>query len=282
MKSLLFLFNLILLFIFVFTTSQDSKAGWGDKPAVGQFGQNKLNNQPNNQPNKNRIVPAVYNSSTGTIHIRNENVVFVSKIDGSETPGTLNKNGSFVPFNSPTNRGNANQQNNDNDNLEYTRMQYKQLCNGDCEDIISALEVKDPRVLAGACTAAAEYDLDVNDRLIDLLDNESEIVAQCARKALMVKSFYALNKIKKEKNEKNIFALKPNPINLENFVNKNNLEIGIDYVDFGPIKNDDNLAINDSVLRWKIWFKKNESKLSDIKSKKQKPNVEEDKVKSSK
>ena len=279
MKTLRFL--LFALSFILLINSQKSKAGWGDQPALGQFGQNKLNNQPkgfNNQPkgvnNQNRNIPTQFNSSTGTIHIRNENVVFVSKIDGSETPGRLDQNGKFVPLNASADRGNAGQTNNSNNfglsnnDLLYTKIQYKQLCNCDCQDIILALDTKDPRIVAAACLAAGEYDLDVNERLIDLLGGESDLVSQSARKALMMKSFYMLNKIKKENGEKNIFTLKPNPINLEKFANSNNLDIGRDYVDFGPMQNDDNVAINTSVFRWQAWIKKNESKLSGVKNKK--------------
>jgi hypothetical protein len=201
-------------------------------------------------------------------------VVFVSKIDGSETPGRLDQNGKFVPLNAPADRVNSGQTNNSNNfglsnnDLMYTKIQYKQLCNCECEDIILALDTKDPRIIAAACLAAGEYDLDVNERLIDLLGGESDFVSQSARKALMMKSFYMLNKIKKENGEKNIFTLKPNPINLEKFTNSNNLDIGKDYVDFGPMQNDDNVAINTSVFRWQAWIKKNESKLSGMKNKK--------------
>ena len=214
-------------------------------------------------------------------------MVFVSKIDGSETRGRLDQNGRFVPLNAPAaNRGNAVQTNNatnnatnnttnnangfglSTDDLLYIKIQYKQLCNCDCEDIILALDTKDPRIVAAACLAAGEYDLNVNERLIDLLGGESDFVSQSARKALMMKSFYMLNKIKKENGEKNIFSLKPNPINLEKFTNSNKLDIGRDYVDFGPMQNDDNVAINTSVFRWQAWIKKNESKLSGVKNKK--------------
>ena len=289
MKSLrfsIFVFSLILLINY-----QSVKAGWGDKPAIGQFGQNKINNQPrvvnnqpravNNQPNPKNL----FNSSTGTIHIRNENVVFVSKIDRSETPGRLDQKGKFVPFNSPNvapkggntaqkNNANANNFGLSNNDFLYTKMQYKQLCNCDCGDIILALDTKDPRIIAAACFAAAEYDLDINDRLVDLLGGESDLVSQSARKALMMKSFYMLNKIKKENGENNVFNLKPNPVNLEKFINSNELNIGKDYVDFGPMQNDDNVAINTSVFRWQAWIKKNESKLSSMKNKKEKTNVE--------
>ena len=222
-------------------------------------------------------------------------MVFVSKIDGSETPGRLDQNGNFVPLNATTaNRGNAVQTNNatnnsnyfglSTDDLLYIKIQYKQLCNCDCEDIILALDTKDPRIIAAACLAAGEYDLNVNERLIDLLGGESDFVSQSARKALMMKSFYMLNKIKKENGEKNIFTLKPNPINLEKFANSNNLDIGRDYVDFGPMQNDDNVAINTSVFRWQAWIKKNESKLSGMKNKKEEKTVdnkkEETKVRS--
>jgi len=301
LRFLLFALSFILLI-----NSQKSKAGWGDQPALGQFGQNKFNNQPqgfnnqpkgfNNQPkgatNQNRNTPTQFNSSTGTIHIRNENVVFVNKIDGSETPGRLDQNGKFVPLNASADRGNAGQTNNSNNfglsnnDLLYTKIQYKQLCNCDCQDIILALDTKDPRIVAAACLAAGEYDLDVNERLIDLLGGESDFVSQSARKALMMKSFYMLNKIKKENGEKNIFTLKPNPINLEKFANSNNLDIGRDYVDFGPMQNDDNVAINTSVYRWQAWIKKNESKLSGVKNKKEEKTVdnkkEEKKVRSAK
>jgi len=222
-------------------------------------------------------MPNQFNSSTGTIHIRNENVVFVSKIDGSETPGRLDQNGNFVPLNAP--KGQANNSNNfglSNNDLMYTKIQYKQLCNCDCEDIILALDTKDPRIVAAACLAAGEYDLDVNERLVDLLGGESDFVSQSARKALMMKSFYMLNKIKKENGEKNIFTLKPNPVNLEKFTNSNNLDIGRDYVDFGPMQNDDNVAINTSVFRWQAWIKKNESKLSGMKNKKEKVSLEKE------
>ena len=311
MKTLRFL--LFALSFILLINSQKSKAGWGDQPALGQFGQNKLNNQPkgfnnqpkglnnqpkgfNNQPkgatNQNRNTQTQFNSSTGTIHIRNENVVFVSKIDGSETSGRLDQNGKFVPLNAPAYRGNTGQTNNANDfglsnnDLMYVKIQYKQLCNCDCQDIILALDTKDPRIVAAACLAAGEYDLDVNERLIDLLGGESDFVSQSARKALMMKSFYMLNKIKRENGEKNIFTLKPNPINLEKFANSNNLDIGRDYVDFGPMQNDDNVAINTSVYRWQAWIKKNESKLSGVKNKKEEKTVdnkkEEKKVRSAK
>jgi len=235
----------------------------------------------NNQPNPKNL----FNSSTGTIHIRNENVVFVSKIDRSETPGRLDEKGKFVPFNSPNivpkggntaqkNNANANNFGLSNNDFLYTKMQYKQLCNCDCGDIILALDTKDPRIVAAACFAAGEYDLDVTDRLVDLLGGESDLVSQSARKALMMKSFYMLNKIKKENGEKNIFTLKPNPVNLEKFTNSNNLNIGKDYVDFGPMQNDDNVAINTSVFRWQAWIKKNESKLSSMKNKKEETSVQ--------
>lgn len=146
--------------------------------------------------------------------------------------------------------------------IAFTRIQYKQLCNSDTEDILLALETKDPRVLAGACTAAAEYDLDVVEKLIDLIGNDNDLVAQCARKGLLIKSFYLMNKIKKQQNQKVDFNFKPNPINLEKFANNKALEIGKDFVDFGPMTNDDNLAINASTIRWQTWFKKNEAKLS--------------------
>lgn len=214
-----------------------------------------------------------FGASQGTIHIRNGTVVFVSKIDGSETPGFLDNNGDFHPSNGPKNT-NSKSNNNNNGNLglsnndfAYAKIQYKQLCNGDCQDIMLALETKDPRVLAAACTASAEYDLDINEKMFDLIGDTNAIVSQSARHALLIKSFYLLNKIKAEKGDKKTFNLKPTPTNLERYCNSNNLEIGIDYVDFGPMENDDNIAINTSVLRWQAWMKRNESKLSGMKKK---------------
>lgn len=217
-------------------------------------------------PNRNN-----FGASQGTIHIRNGAAVFVSKIDGSETPGFLDKNGDFHPSNNPKN---ANNRSNNNGNLglsdndfAYAKIQYKQLCNGDCQDIMLALETKDPRVLAAACTASAEYDLDVNEKMFDLLGDKNAVVSQSARHALLIKSFYLLNKIKAENGDKKAFNLKPSPKNLEKYCNSNNLEIGIDYVDFGPMVNDNNIAVNTSVLRWRAWMKRNESKLSGMKKK---------------
>lgn len=272
------LFNVILIL-----NCKELKAEWGDKPCPpGQFGPNKRNDGPPLppwNPNKARINNPINNqrqqvnqnkfdSSNGVIHIRNGNPVFVRR-DGTEISGTLDNSGNFRPSNGNlrNNGQNKNPNNNIMENISqadiaFTRIQYKQLCNSDTEDILLALETKDPRVLAGACTAAAEYDLDVVEKLIDLIGNDNDLVAQCARKGLLIKSFYLMNKIKKQQNQKVDFNFKPNPINLEKFANNKALEIGKDFVDFGPMTNDDNLAINASTIRWQTWFKKNEAKLS--------------------
>lgn len=222
---------------------------------------------------KDGLVPA----SKGVIRINNcNNTVRFEDRNGNITNGSLNQKGQFVPFNKANaninnnNVNKANAKNNDlnpnlsNDESQFIKNQYKMLCNSDMEDIHAALQAYDPKILAGACVAAAEFNLDVNDRLVDLLNNENNIVSQSARKGLLIQSYYLLSKIKRVQpsNNNDYFRGKPTPENLLKFTTGKNLEIGKDYVDFGPLPNDDNLAINTSVNRWQIWFKRNEAKLS--------------------
>jgi len=251
------------------------------------LGNNKKINNKQKLPENDDSMASVYEylakqglrpASNGIIRINNcNNSVRFEDRNGNFTNGKLDSKGQFVPFNKGdvrANKGDVRTRKINNEQYEsdlsdvesqFLKSQYKMLCNGDIEDIQAALQASDPKILVGACVAAAEFNLDVNDRLLDLLNHENDLVSQSARKGLLIQSFYLLSKIKRVQSSNNdYFRGKPTPENLLRFTNGKKLEIGKDYVDFGPLPSDDNLAINSSINRWQIWFKRNESKFANM------------------
>lgn len=276
-------FFVLFFCLFVYKAS----AGWkDDKCPPNQFGFNvgnknlknskaKKNNNNNDDPDG---MASVYQylasqgltvANKGVIHVNtcDNSVRFIDR-NGNETPGNFNKKGEFVAFNKAGKKNLKNQKDSFDPNLsdtesQFIKMQYKMLCSGDMEDINAALQSNDPKILTGACIAAAEFNLDVNDRLLDLLNHEEDIVSQSARKGLLIQSFYLMSKIKRIQSKTNDYFIgKPTPENLLKYTSGKNLEIGKDYVDFGPLPSDDNLAINNAITRWQVWFKRNESKFN--------------------
>ena len=243
--------------------------------------QKKLNNNNNNFNRNNDGINSVYKylasqglslANKGIVRINNcDNTVRFEDKNGNITPGKLDDKGKFLPFNKSgksldkKNRGidSFNPDLSDEES-SFIKSQYKMLCCSDNEDIYAALQSSDTKILVGACIAAAEFNLDVNDRLIDLLNHEEDIVSQSARKGLLIQSFYLLSKIKRINSQNDdYFRGKPSPENLLKYTSGKKLEIGKDYVDFGPLPSEDNIVINNAVLRWQVWFKRNDSKLRD-------------------
>lgn len=276
-------FRMVIFVLFFGWFVYKSSAGWANNQCPpNQFGFNGGNkNVKTSDPSRDYLHNYLANqglkpANNGIIRVNNcDKTVRFQDRNGNTTQGSLNSKGQFVPNNNNNNNinnnkninNNSNNINNDlsNDELQFAKMQYKMLCNSDMEDIALSLKSIDFKVLAGACVAAAEFNLDVNDALFDLLTNDKNIVSQSARKALTIQSFYLLSKIKRvQGNNNDYFKGKPTPDNLLKFTNGKNLEIGKDYVDFGPLPNDDNVGINSSINRWQFWFKRNELKLSNM------------------
>lgn len=153
---------------------------------------------------------------------------------------------------------NVNVQNNLAD-YNFMLTQYKIFCHNSKDDeILNALSSTDVRVRFAAVLVAGEKNLDINDKIYDLLSDENAQIQQAARKALAVKSYFLLKEIK----EYNYTKEQKNKISP---VNPNNLKIGIDYVDFGPLPHDNNNLTNNSVVRWKSWFSIRENELRSLK-----------------
>lgn len=154
---------------------------------------------------------------------------------------------------------NTNIQNNNLADYNFMINQYKIFCHNSTNDEIEdALSSTDFRVRFAAVLVAGEKNLDISDKLYDLLGDSNSYIQQAARKALAVKSYYLLKEIKEcnyssEQKTKN------------KNINPNNLKIGIDYVDFGPLPHDGNNFSNNSITRWKSWFLIRESELRNLK-----------------
>ena len=165
-------------------------------------------------------------------------------------------------FNNQIKPINTNAQNNNLADWNFMLSQYKIFCSHSTEnEVDDALCSSDFRVKFAAILVAGEKNLNVNDKLFDLLYDENKFIQQASRKALMVKSYFLIKEIK-EYNFTSTQKIKTKT------VNPNTLKVGIDYVDFGPLPQDENNLTNHAITRWKSWYSLKEGALRDLNNKK--------------
>ena len=159
---------------------------------------------------------------------------------------------------------NNNQSVNDVADWNFMLLQYKMFCSvSKNEEIEDAISSSDYRVKFAAILVAGEKNLQISDKLFDLMDDENKVIQQAARKALAIKSYFLLKEIK----EFNLTTEQKKKAQSK-VVNPNALKIGLDYVDFGPLPHDSKDISNHSSIRWKSWFSLREAELRDLNKKK--------------
>lgn len=268
-----------LFFAFRFFSFASAQSGVDYQDFANKIVQQQKAQQPNNnfQKNNNKDFQEQKRQPPKGFRFASNGIIYVSTCEdcavfhdnfGNIIKGKLDDKGKFIANDKRMANGNNQNQPISKEKEkanEIINSQYKMLCNSKPEDVESAIMVSDPLILAAACVAAAQFDLDVKDRLIDLLNHDEDIVSQNARKGLKIKSFYVLSKFKRFENNRDYFMGKPTPDNFNKYTTEKVPEAGKDYVDFGPFNiGDDNLAVNSAVTRWQTWFKTNELKLNDM------------------
>jgi len=153
--------------------------------------------------------------------------------------------------------------NNQNNNLadwNFMIAQYRIFCSqAKDSEIEDALSSSDFRVRFAAVLVAGEKNLEIGNKIFDLLADDNKFIQQAARRSLSVKSYFLIKEIK----EVNFTTEQKNKI--KPVVNVNNLKIGLDYVDFGPMLHDSIDLSNHSAFRWRSWFSIRENELRDLK-----------------